>query len=72
MTVLPVAGVGLGLTLALAGTRGLARLLFGVTPLDPGTFLVGAVALLGATLVASWLPAWRSGQVDPIAILREE
>ncbi|HXJ31211.1 MAG TPA: FtsX-like permease family protein, partial [Gemmatimonadales bacterium] len=66
------AGVGLGLTLALAGTRGLARLLFGVTPLDPGTFVVGALALLGATLVASWLPAWRSGHVDPIAILREE
>jgi predicted permease len=66
------AGVGLGLTLALAGTRGLARLLFGVTPLDPGTFVVGALALLGATVVASWLPAWRSGHVDPIAILREE
>jgi putative ABC transport system permease protein len=66
------AGVGLGLALALAGTRGLARLLFGVTALDPGTFAVVALALLGATLVASWLPAWRSSHVDPIAILREE
>ncbi len=66
------AGVGLGLALALAGTRGLARLLFQVPPRDPGTFAVVAVALLAATVVASWLPAWRSGRVDPIAILREE
>jgi putative ABC transport system permease protein len=66
------AGVGLGLVLALAGTRGLARLLFGITPLDAGTYAVVGLALLGATLVASWLPAWRSSHVDPIAILREE
>lgn len=66
------AGVGLGVVLALAGTRGLSRLLFGITPLDAATFAVVAPALLAATLVASWLPAWRSGRVDPIAILREE
>jgi len=66
------AGVGLGLALALAGTRGLARLLFQVPPSDPLTFAVVASALLAATIVASWLPAWRSSHVDPVAILREE
>ncbi|HKC49119.1 MAG TPA: ABC transporter permease [Gemmatimonadales bacterium] len=66
------AGVGLGLVLALAGTRGLARLLFQVPPSDPLTFAVVAAALLAATLAASWLPAWRSSHVDPVAILREE
>jgi putative ABC transport system permease protein len=65
-------GVALGIAISLAGTRGLARLLFGVTPLDPPTFAVGALSLLAATLAASWFPAWRSGQVDPLAILREE
>ena len=66
------AGVGLGLVLALVGSRGLSRLLFGVSPLDLVTFAAVAVTLLAGTLVASWLPAWRSGRIDPIAILREE
>ena len=65
-------GVAIGVAGALAGTRGLASLLFGVTPLDLATFAVVTLTLLGATLVASWLPAWRSGRVDPIVILREE
>lgn len=65
-------GVGIGAAAALAGTRGLSSLLFGITPLDPVTFAVVGLALLGATFVASWLPALRSGRVDPIAILREE
>lgn len=67
-----MAGVAIGVAGALAGTRGLATLLFGVTPADVATFAVVALTLLGATLVASWLPAWRSGRVDPIVILREE
>jgi predicted permease len=65
-------GVGFGVALALLGTQGLSRLLFGVTPLDLTTFAVVSLSLLAATLVASWLPAWRSGRVDPLAILREE
>jgi ABC-type lipoprotein release transport system permease subunit len=50
----------------------LGRLLYGVRPGDPLTFAAVATALMAASLVASWLPALRSGRVDPAAVLREE
>ena len=39
---------------------------------DLVTFPVVALALVAATVIASWLHAWRSSHVDPSAILREE
>ena len=63
-------GIGLGLVGALASSRVLTNVLFGVGTADPITF--GAVAvLLGVTaLLACWLPARRATQVDPIQPLR--
>lgn len=69
----PVAvGIALGVAGALAATRLLASLLFGIEPTDPWTF--GAVILvLGvAGLVATALPAWRASRVDPMVVLRNE
>jgi len=65
-------GVTLGVVGALLGARVLTRLLYGVAPTDLPTLASVIAALGGAAFVASWLPAMRSGRVDPVTILREE
>jgi ABC-type antimicrobial peptide transport system permease subunit len=66
------AGLGIGLVLAAALTRFASFLLYGTSPLDPGTF-AGVTALLGATaLFAAWAPARRAAAVEPIVALRED
>ena len=66
------AGIGLGIMIALAVTRLLTALLYGVGASDPMTF-VGVVALLAlVSLVASYLPARRAARVNPIVALRSE
>jgi putative ABC transport system permease protein len=67
---------GLGATLGLAGaiavTRALRALLYGVTPLDRLT-IVSVIALVAVVaLVAVGLPAWRAARVDPTTALRAE
>jgi predicted permease len=63
-------GVLAGIIAALAATRLLASLLFGITARDPLT-LIGAAALLTlTTLMASYLPARRAARVDPVVVLR--
>lgn len=65
-------GIGLGLAVAAAVTRSLRGLLFGLTPLDPGTFVgVAALFAIVATL-AALLPAHRATRVDPLVALRNE
>jgi putative ABC transport system permease protein len=65
-------GVVLGLAGAVVASRALMTLLFGVSPLDPVTYL-GVVGLLGSVAaMAAWVPAWRAGRVDPVKALRQE
>jgi predicted permease len=69
---LTVAGTAIGLAGAIAASRVVAAMLFGVSHLDPLTY-AGAVGLLGAaTLVGCGLPAWRAARVDPARVLRAE
>jgi len=65
-------GISIGLMMALLLTRFLASLLYGVSPWDPATFLAVPVALIAMALVASFVPARRAAEVDPMAALRYE
>jgi predicted permease len=69
--VLAGAGVLIGLLGAWMLTGLTQKLLFQVTPRDPGTFLVTALAMAAAALLASWLPARRAGRTDPIGALKQ-
>ena len=65
-------GIVIGLSGAMAASQALVTLLFGVSRLDPVTYL-GVIALLGGVaVIACWAPAWRAAQVDPAITLRAE
>jgi predicted permease len=70
--VLAGAGVAIGLAVALSITRLMSSLLFDVSPLDPLTYVLVSVTLIGATVLASYVPALRATSVDPIGALRAE
>jgi predicted permease len=65
-------GMAIGLPLALAATRLMATMLFGVGPRDAGVFTLAPVVLLAAALAASYLPARDAAATDPIEALRQE
>jgi ABC-type antimicrobial peptide transport system permease subunit len=70
--VVALVGIVLGLATALAGSRLIESLLYGVSSHDPVVFASAAVALLGVALLACWLPARRAAAVDPLVALRAE
>jgi predicted permease len=70
--VLAVVGSGVGMALALGLTRLMAGILFGISPRDPVTFALVPLLLLFVALAATYLPARRAAQVDPMEALRAE
>jgi predicted permease len=70
--VLALCGVGLGLVLAVAFSRLVSSLLFGVQATDPLTFATIALLLLMVALLASYIPARRAARIDPMISLRYE
>jgi putative ABC transport system permease protein len=69
---LAVLGILLGLAGAAATTRFLQSWLYGVTPLNPPTFVGSSVALLAIAALASYFRARRASRVDPLVALRAE
>jgi predicted permease len=67
-----VIGIVIGLVGALAATRLLGGLLYGVRPNDPLTFFLVFGAMISAALMASYMPARRATKVDPMVALRCE
>lgn len=67
-----VAGVALGIAGGFGFTRYLESLLFGLTPLDPLTFVVTAAVFLLTTILACYFPARRAIAADPMIALRHE
>jgi ABC-type antimicrobial peptide transport system permease subunit len=67
-----IAGLFVGMGGALAATRSLGGLLFGVAATDPATYAVVTGVLLAAGVVACWLPARRAARTNPLEALRQE
>ena len=66
-----LAGVVVGLGVALLSTRALEGMLYGVEAGDGVTFATVALAMTGVGLLATWLPAWRASRVEPVESLKE-
>ncbi|MEK6323148.1 MAG: ABC transporter permease [Acidobacteriota bacterium] len=70
--VLVAVGVTIGLSAALATTRLVSTLLYGLTPNDPVTIMVATLLMIGVAALAGYLPARKASQVDPLVALRCE
>jgi len=65
-------GVPIGLAASVAAARLLSSLLYGISPLDPVTYVAVPFVLIAAAAVASYLPARRAAAVDPVHALKIE
>jgi predicted permease len=65
-------GATIGAGVALALSRYIRAMLFGITPTDPVTIGGAVVAMIAVALVAGWLPAWKASRLDPMTALRHE
>ena len=70
--ILTVTGIGIGIVGARLSTRLLEGMLFGITPLDPLTFVIVSLMFTVIAISASYLPARRASTVNPVTALRTE
>jgi predicted permease len=71
-TRLVLGGIAIGLVASFVLTRLMTSLLYGVSPLDSGAWLVAIVAMLGSGVLATVLPANRAARADPVIAMRAE
>ena len=69
---LAAAGSAVGVVGALALTRLMRSLLFGVAATDPATFAVVALLMMAVVMLACFVPTWRAMRIDPMMALRDE
>jgi putative ABC transport system permease protein len=69
---LALTGVAIGLVMAFALTRLMQSVLFGITPSDALTYVMGALGLIVVAALACYIPARRATKVDPLVALRYE
>jgi ABC-type antimicrobial peptide transport system permease subunit len=65
-------GLLFGLAGAVATTKLIESLLFGLAPTDPPTLTLAVLLLLGVATITAWLPARRAARIDPLIALRHE
>jgi putative ABC transport system permease protein len=65
-------GIVIGLTGAVVASHALISLLFGISRLDPATYVAVIALLAGVSVIACGVPAWRAAQIDPASTLRAE
>jgi len=71
-SIMLASGLLLGFLLAIATARILNGILYGVSALDPIAFTLAPLVLAIAALIATWLPARRATQINPIEALRAQ
>lgn len=67
-----VAGIAVGVAVSLSVTRVLTRMLYGISPTDPASFLAVPLILLSVALLACWIPARRAMDTDPARAIRSD
>src|SRR5262249_41903215 len=72
VSLLVVLGVAIGMTAAVATTRFVSTMLFGLTPTDPLTLTLATLMMIGVAALAGYLPARRAARVDPMIALRHD
>jgi predicted permease len=70
--ILVAAGLVISLPVALAASKYLESFLFGMKPRDPAAFAGAVTALVTATILAGYVPAWKASRTDPTVALRHE
>ncbi len=70
--ILTLAGIAIGLGVSAVLTRAIGRMLYGVSPTDPSTYVAAALLWVAVSLAACYLPARRAAHVDPTLALRHE
>ena len=65
-------GAVLGAAVAVALSRHIRAMLFGITPADPATMIGAVAAMMLVAFLAGWFPARKASQLDPMVALRHE